>query len=355
MMPEPVIPKSPDLGSPSRHGARGTRTPAPAEPKTLPRLTQLHDHATFASDRELPRRVLNVLAASVLILLTSPLMLVVAILVKLTSRGPVIYTQTRVGLDRRGGRSPRHDSRRRDDIGGAPFTIYKFRTMRVDAESAGAVWAKSDDDRCTPIGKVLRQFRLDELPQLFNVLRGDMNLVGPRPERPTIFAELRKQIPEYQKRQLARPGITGWAQVNQSYDQDLDDVKRKVQFDIDYIRRQSLVGGPEDHGEDGAGDPVPAGGLVGERWSVAEMSSRGRDSGPFVIARPRSGRGNPGAKSGALSTVERAPLRCTGIASSLAALAPRNAPGRHAAPVTPAAASAPTSPPRCAGRTSATR
>ena len=240
MMPEPAIPKSPDLGTPSRHGQRGTRLPAAAEPKTLPRLTQLYDHATFAPDRELPRRLLNVLAASLLIVLTSPLMLVVAILVKLTSRGPIIYTQTRVGLDRRAGRSPRHDSRRQDDIGGLPFTIFKFRTMRLDAETTGAVWARSDDDRCTPIGKVLRQFRLDELPQLFNVLRGDMNLVGPRPERPTIFAELRKQIPEYQKRQLARPGITGWAQVNQSYDQDLEDVKRKVQYDIDYIRRQSL-------------------------------------------------------------------------------------------------------------------
>jgi lipopolysaccharide/colanic/teichoic acid biosynthesis glycosyltransferase len=239
-MPEPAISKSPDLGSPTRHGPRTTRAPSSTEPKVLPRLSQLHDHATYAPDRELPRRVLNVMAASLLIVLSSPLMLVVAILVKLTSRGPIIYTQTRVGLDRRGGRTPRHDSRRHDDIGGSPFTMYKFRTMRVDAEQNGAQWASSDDDRCTPVGRVLRQFRLDELPQLFNVLRGDMNLVGPRPERPTIFAELRKQIPEYQKRQLARPGITGWAQVNQSYDQDLEDVKRKVQYDIDYIRRQSL-------------------------------------------------------------------------------------------------------------------
>jgi lipopolysaccharide/colanic/teichoic acid biosynthesis glycosyltransferase len=112
----------------------------------------------------------------------------------------------------------------------------------VDAEQGtGAVWATTNDNRVTPVGKVLRQFRLDELPQLFNVLLGDMNLVGPRPERPTIFADLRKQIPQYHMRQLARPGITGWAQVNQSYDTDLDDVKRKVQFDIEYIRRQSLA------------------------------------------------------------------------------------------------------------------
>ena len=240
-MTEPAISKTPEIGSPSRHATRTPRTPAPADPSAFPRLSQLHDHATYAPDRELPRRVLNVLAASVLLLLASPLMLLVAILVKLTSRGPVIYTQTRVGLDRRAGRSPRHDSRRHNDIGGSPFTIYKFRTMRVDAETNGAQWASSDDDRCTPIGRVLRQFRLDELPQLFNVLKGDMNLVGPRPERPTIFAELRKQIPEYQRRQLARPGITGWAQVNQSYDQNLEDVKRKVQYDIDYIHRQSLA------------------------------------------------------------------------------------------------------------------
>mgnify|MGYP003554641283 CR=1 FL=1 len=92
----------------------------------------------------------------------------------------------------------------------------------------------------TRVGRWLRKLRIDEIPQLWSVIRNNMSLVGPRPERPTIFAELRKQIPEYQKRQLARPGITGWAQVNQSYDQDLDDVKRKVQFDIDYIRRQSL-------------------------------------------------------------------------------------------------------------------
>ena len=114
--------------------------------------------------------------------------------------------------------------------------------MRTDAEKGtGAVWASNDDSRVTSIGKVLRQFRLDELPQLFNVLRGDMNLVGPRPERPSIFAKLRQEIPDYQKRQRARPGITGWAQVNQSYDTNLDDVKRKVQFDVEYIHRRGLA------------------------------------------------------------------------------------------------------------------
>ncbi|MCU0622217.1 MAG: sugar transferase [Gemmatimonadales bacterium] len=240
---ESAIPKSSEYGS-SRHGVRvppGTPR-GTAEPRTLPRLSQLRDHETYHPSRELPRRVLNLVVASVLLLIAAPLMLVIAVLVRLSSPGPIIYTQTRVGLDRRAGRTPRRDSRRRDDIGGSPFTIYKFRTMRVDAEQGtGAVWASSNDSRVTPIGKVLRQFRLDELPQLFNVLRGDMNLVGPRPERPTIFADLRKQIPDYHMRQLARPGITGWAQVNQSYDTNLDDVKRKVEYDIDYIRRQGLA------------------------------------------------------------------------------------------------------------------
>jgi lipopolysaccharide/colanic/teichoic acid biosynthesis glycosyltransferase len=190
----------------------------------------------------LPRRILNVLVALALIIVAFPIMLVIAVLVKLTSKGPIIYQQTRVGLDRRGGRVPEDERRRATDLGGVPFTIYKFRTMRVDAEKeTGAVWAASGDSRVTPIGRILRQFRLDELPQLFNILRGDMNLVGPRPERPEIFADLRKQIPDYQKRQLARPGLTGWAQVNQSYDQTLEDVKRKVRYDIEYIRRRGLT------------------------------------------------------------------------------------------------------------------
>jgi lipopolysaccharide/colanic/teichoic acid biosynthesis glycosyltransferase len=214
-----------------------------AEQRQVPRLSQVYDQPQpDAQSHELPRRLLNVAVASLLIIATAPIMLIIAILVKVTSPGPVIYTQTRVGLDRRAGRASRRDTRRRDDVGGLPFTIYKFRTMRTDAEaSTGAVWASNDDSRVTRVGKVLRQFRLDELPQLFNVLRGDMNLVGPRPERPTIFKKLREEIPDYQTRQRARPGITGWAQVNQSYDTNLDDVKRKVQFDHEYIERRGLA------------------------------------------------------------------------------------------------------------------
>ena len=120
--------------------------------------------------------------------------------------------------------------------------MFKFRTMQVDAEADGrAVWAAKSDPRVTSIGRLMRKTRMDELPQLFNVIRGDMNIVGPRPERPTIFADLRRSIPEYPMRQRVKPGITGWAQINQAYDACVDDVRRKVQFDIEYMKRQSLA------------------------------------------------------------------------------------------------------------------
>jgi lipopolysaccharide/colanic/teichoic acid biosynthesis glycosyltransferase len=132
--------------------------------------------------------------------------------------------------------------RREQNSGGQLFTIYKFRTMRVDAENgSGAVWAQQQDPRVTPIGGFLRQYRLDELPQLLNVLKGEMNIVGPRPERPTIFAELREHIAEYPLRQRARPGITGLAQINHHYDRSLEDVRTKVHYDLEYIRRQSVA------------------------------------------------------------------------------------------------------------------
>ncbi len=246
-MSESLAPQSSER-APLRHSRPtppATTVPVFAKPEArqTPRLNQVRDQPMpDATSHEVPRRILNVIVASALIVVTAPVMLLIAILVKVTSPGPVIYSQTRVGLNRRAGRASRRDTRRRDDQGGLPFVIYKFRTMRTDAEaSTGAVWASNDDTRVTRIGRVLRQFRLDELPQLFNVLRGDMNLVGPRPERPTIFKDLRQQIPDYEKRQLARPGITGWAQVNQSYDTNLDDVKRKVQFDHEYIQRRGLA------------------------------------------------------------------------------------------------------------------
>jgi lipopolysaccharide/colanic/teichoic acid biosynthesis glycosyltransferase len=190
--------------------------------------------------REGPRRALNVAAAAIGIVLLAPLMLLIAIAIKLTSRGPVIYRQVRVGLDRRNPFLPTGNHRRGEDLGGKPFTIYKFRTMSV-AQSGDQVWAVKDDPRVTAVGRLLRQLRLDELPQLFNVLLGDMNVVGPRPEQPRLFAELRTHIPRYHERQRVRPGITGWAQINQHYDTCLEDVQRKVAYDLEYVGRQGLL------------------------------------------------------------------------------------------------------------------
>ena len=202
-----------------------------------------HDQSSIrASKRDyLLRRGLNVLVALIALVLLFPLLVLIGLLVWLTSPGPILYTQVRVGLDRRVPVDAKQNQRRERDIGGQPFTIYKFRTMRVDAEQhSGAVWAQPQDPRVTPLGRVLRQYRLDELPQLWNVLRGEMNIVGPRPERPTIFAELRSHIAEYPLRQRAKPGITGLAQISHHYDRSLDDVRTKVSYDLEYIRRQSL-------------------------------------------------------------------------------------------------------------------
>jgi len=188
------------------------------------------------------RRGLNVAVAGLGLVATAPLMLLIAGLVKLTSRGPVFYRQTRVGLNRRAPENDGGNHRRSVDLGGKPFTIYKFRTMRAgDVETERQVWAAQDDPRVTRLGRVLRQFRLDELPQLVNVLKGDMNVVGPRPEQPEIFANLRMQVHQYSERQRVRPGITGWAQINHHYDESVEDVRRKVAFDLDYIARQSLA------------------------------------------------------------------------------------------------------------------
>jgi lipopolysaccharide/colanic/teichoic acid biosynthesis glycosyltransferase len=188
------------------------------------------------------RRTVNLILSLIALIILLPIMVLVGFLVRLTSRGPVLYTQVRVGLDRRVSAAAAQNHRRERDLGGQPFTIYKFRTMRVDAEhGSGAVWAQQRDPRVTPIGRLLRQYRLDELPQLLNVLRGEMNIVGPRPERPTIFAELREHIVEYPLRQRAKPGITGLAQINHHYDRSLDDVRTKVHYDLEYIRRQSVT------------------------------------------------------------------------------------------------------------------
>jgi lipopolysaccharide/colanic/teichoic acid biosynthesis glycosyltransferase len=186
-------------------------------------------------------RLLNVSASAVLLLLAAPLMLLIAALVKLTSRGPAFFRQTRVGVDRRSPASAPVRWRRTYDYGGRLFTMYKFRTMvAADPDNPLQVWAQPDDPRVTPVGRVLRRFRLDELPQLLNVLKGDMNLVGPRPEQPRIFAELRDQVQRYSERQRVLPGITGLAQVKLPYDSCVDDVRNKVELDLEYIASRSV-------------------------------------------------------------------------------------------------------------------
>lgn len=201
------------------------------------------DPRVIAAERsEALNRLLNLVIAFMALVVLAPVMLLIAIAVKVTSRGPVFYVQDRVGVDRRRRSASQSHDRRRSNVGGRPFRILKFRSMRQDAEAGtGAVWAAKHDPRVTSVGTFLRTTRLDELPQLINVVLGDMNIVGPRPERPSIFAELRENIDGYQLRQQARPGITGWAQINHAYDTSIDDVRVKIQLDLEYLARQSLA------------------------------------------------------------------------------------------------------------------
>jgi len=170
------------------------------------------------------KRTFDVLVALLGLVLAAPLMALVALAILLTSPGPVLYHQRRVGAH------------------GRTFLFHKFRSMRPDAEAeTGAVWAKAGDDpRVTPVGRVLRRTRLDELPQLWNVLVGDMSLVGPRPERPEFVSELTKQIPFYGQRHVLQPGLTGWAQVRYAYGASVEDSMEKLQYDLFYIKNMSL-------------------------------------------------------------------------------------------------------------------
>ncbi len=225
------------------------RDPAPiaaSERASAPNRAEAGDayaQRVIAAQRsEALNRLLNVFIAVLALIVLAPVMLLIALAVRLTSRGPVFYVQDRVGVDRRRRAVSPGEDRRRSNVGGRPFRILKFRSMRQDAEAGtGAVWAAQQDPRVTPVGNFLRKTRLDELPQLINVVLGDMNIVGPRPERPSIFAELRENIDGYQLRQQARPGITGWAQINHSYDTSIDDVRVKIQLDLEYLARQSLA------------------------------------------------------------------------------------------------------------------
>ena len=183
--------------------------------------------------------LLNVVVAIVLIILTAPLMALVAFLVRVTSRGPVLFAQERVGLDRRAG-SRSGGARRRVDLGGRPIRIYKFRTMYFDREWADQVWTRPGDVRITRLGRVLRAYRMDELPQLFNVLRREMNVVGPRPEQPEIFARLREKHERFPDRQRVLPGITGLSQVKCGYGGDDFKIRRKLAYDLEYVERRSL-------------------------------------------------------------------------------------------------------------------
>lgn len=169
------------------------------------------------------KRAFDVVTSAVLLLLLSPLMLLAVIAVRLDSPGPMIYRQQRIGL------------------GGRLFTCYKFRSMRADAEPDGvARWAVKNDPRTTRVGAFMRKTRIDELPQLFSVLIGEMSLVGPRPERPSFVAQLQKQIPFYDIRHTVKPGVTGWAQVRYHYGDSFEDARRKHQFDLYYVKNNSV-------------------------------------------------------------------------------------------------------------------
>jgi len=169
------------------------------------------------------KRLLDIAASVILLIMFFPVMVFVAIAVRLESRGPALFQQTRTGLN------------------GREFDILKFRSMYLDAEKGGPQWASARDPRVTKVGRLLRVLRLDELPQLINVIKGDMSFIGPRPERPVFIRELEKKIPFYDLRQLVRPGITGWAQVMYTYGASTDDALEKLQYDLYYIKNYSLL------------------------------------------------------------------------------------------------------------------
>jgi sugar transferase (PEP-CTERM system associated) len=173
--------------------------------------------------RDTRKRVFDILVSSLLLFAALPIMLFTVLCIYLESGGPILYRQERIGQ------------------GGKPFKIFKFRSMRTDAERNGAPqWAKKDDDRTTKVGRVIRKLRIDELPQIFNVLYGDMSFVGPRPERPFFVEQLVAQIPYYAARHSIKPGLTGWAQVRYPYGASLDDAIEKLQYDLYYVKNHGL-------------------------------------------------------------------------------------------------------------------
>lgn len=169
------------------------------------------------------KRVLDCVVSGLLLGLFAPLMVVIGLAIRLESPGPVFYRQNRVG---RGGRV---------------FSVFKFRSMRQDAEKQGAQWAREKDPRVTRVGRYIRALRFDELPQILNIFRGDMSLVGPRPERPEFIAQLEALIPYYSVRHCVRPGLTGWAQVNYPYGASMEDALRKLEYDLYYLKNMSVL------------------------------------------------------------------------------------------------------------------
>jgi sugar transferase (PEP-CTERM system associated) len=172
---------------------------------------------------EIARSAMHRIIALVGAILSLPIAIFTAIVIKLESRGPVLYKQERVGKN------------------GRPFRLMKFRSMRTDAEKDGPVWAKTDDERMTRVGRIIRKIRVDEIPQFWNILRGDMNFVGPRPERPHFVAQLAQEIPYYEQRHLIAPGLTGWAQINYPYGASIEDAKQKLQYDLYYMKNQNVA------------------------------------------------------------------------------------------------------------------
>lgn len=169
------------------------------------------------------KRALELLSAILIQVVALPLELIISLIIKITSRGPIIYRQVRVGKN------------------GREFILYKFRTMPLDAEKDGAKWAGENDPRATPFGRLLRRTHLDELPQLINIMKGELSFVGPRPERPEFVKILKDKIPYYEIRLLVKPGVTGWAQINYHKDTELEDVKEKLQYDIYYLKNRSII------------------------------------------------------------------------------------------------------------------
>jgi lipopolysaccharide/colanic/teichoic acid biosynthesis glycosyltransferase len=201
--------------------------------------------------RRLTKRTVDILGGIVGLILSAPLMVLVAVAIKLDSPGPVFYTQVRVGVNRRtgnrrfcqqvGASNRRSRERRREDYHGRPFKMIKFRTMIQDAEKkTGPVWATKNDPRVTTLGRFLRKSRLDEVPQFWSVLKGDMSLVGPRPERPTFVRDLCTKVDNYHRRLEVKPGLTGLAQVENGYDSSVASVAEKVRVDLKYIRSWSI-------------------------------------------------------------------------------------------------------------------